>query len=233
MSRKQLVSFVASLLLVSAAHAANFVAGNQYIVLPQPQPTNVAPGKVEVMEVFSYGCPACNAFQSIMKRLRAGLPANAQLVYLPASWHPEEDWHVFQRAFLTAQSLGVAEKAHDAMFEAVWSTGELAVSDPRTGRTVKKLPTIDDVARFYERVTGVKAADFLATAKSFGVDTKMRQADSQIIAMQVGATPTLVVNGKYRINAENLSSNDEFAELVKFLVAKESAPAAPAGAKKK
>jgi thiol:disulfide interchange protein DsbA len=92
---------------------------------------------------------------------------------------------------------------------------------------LSKLPTIEDAARFYQRVTGVKAADFVAASKSFGIDLKSRQADSQIIAMQVTGTPTLVVNGKYRLNNEHRMSVDEIIELVKFLVAQESA-AAPA-----
>jgi protein dithiol oxidoreductase (disulfide-forming) len=208
--------------LAPAAHAANWVAGKHYSVIPQAQRTNVAPGKVEVMEVFSYGCPACNTFRPAMKKLKASLPANAQLVYLPASWNAAENWPLFQRAFLTAQTLGVADKAHDAMFEAIWTTGELAISDPNTRRLKTKLPSIDDVARFYQRVTGVKAADFVTASKSFGVDLKVRQADGQIVAMQVSGTPTLVVNGKYRVNNENLTSTDEIIELVKFLVAKET-----------
>jgi thiol:disulfide interchange protein DsbA len=218
----------ALLTLGSSAQAANWVAGKHYSVIPQAQRTNVAPGKVEVMEVFSYGCPACNGFRPTMKKLKASLPANAQMVYLPASWNAAEAWPMFQRAYLTAQSLGVAEKAHDAMFEAIWTTGELGISDPQTRRLKTRLPTIDDAARFYQRVTGVKAADFVTASKSFGVDLKMRQADSQIVAMQVSGTPTLVVNGKYRVNNENLTSADEIIELVKFLVAKESAPAAAA-----
>jgi thiol:disulfide interchange protein DsbA len=218
----------ALLTLGSSAQAANWVAGKHYSVIPQAQRTNVGPGKVEVMEVFSYGCPACNGFRPTMKKLKASLPANAQMVYLPASWNAAEAWPMFQRAYLTAQSLGVAEKAHDAMFEAIWTTGELGISDPQTRRLKTRLPTIDDAARFYQRVTGVKAADFVTASKSFGVDLKMRQADSQIVAMQVSGTPTLVVNGKYRVNNENLTSADEIIELVKFLVAKESAPAAAA-----
>ena len=215
--------------LVAPAQAANWVAGKHYSVIPQAQRTNVAPGKVEVMEVFSYGCPACNSFRPTMKKLQASLPANAQLVYLPASWQAAEAWPMFQRAYLTAQSLGVAEKAHDAMFEAIWTTGELGISDPQTRRLKTKLPTIDDAAKFYQRVAGVKAADFVNASKSFGVDLKMRQADSQITAMQVTGTPTLVVNGKYRVNNENLKTADEVIELVRFLVARETAPA-PAAA---
>ena len=210
----------------ASAQAQAWTAGVHYSVIPT-QRTNVAPGKVEVMEVFSFGCPACNSYRPFMKKLKASLPPNAQLVYLPASWHPEENWPLFQRAYLTAQSLGIAEKAHESMFQAIWTTGELGVTEP-SGRLKKTLPSIEDTARFYERVTGVKAADFVAASKSFGVDLKIRQADSQIKDMQIPSTPSLVVNGKYRVNNENLQSPDQIIDLVKFLVAKESAPAAAA-----
>jgi thiol:disulfide interchange protein DsbA len=211
----------------SSAQSGPWVAGKHYSVIPT-QRTNVPAGKVEVMEVFSYGCPACNQFRAGMKKLKAALPPNAQLVYLPASWNAAEAWPMFQRAYVTAQALGVADKAHDAMYDAIWITGELAVSDPRTRQLKTKLPTIEDAARFYQRVAGVKAADFVNASKSFGVDLKARQADSQILAMQVSSTPTLVVNGKYRVNNDQLQSNDQIIEVVKFLVAKESAPAAAA-----
>jgi len=224
-SLSRLLTLTALMGLATAASAANWVAGKHYSVIPQAQRTNVAPGKVEVMEVFSYGCPACNSFRPTMTKLKAALPANAQLVYLPASWNAAEAWPMFQRAYLTAASMGVAEKAHDAMFDAIWNTGELGVSDPQTRRLKTKLPTIDDAARFYQRVTGVKAADFVSASKSFGVDLKMRQADSQILAMQVSGTPTLVVNGKYRVNNENLKGSDEIIELVKYLVAREAGTA--------
>jgi thiol:disulfide interchange protein DsbA len=226
MTRPLIALFTTSALMIlaSTASATAWVAGKHYSVLPQAQRTNVAPGKVEVLEVFSYGCPACNQFRSTMKKLKASLPPNAQLVFLPASWNAPENWPTFQRAYLTAQSLGVAEKAHDAMFEAIWTTGELGVSDPTTHRLKAKLPSIEDIARLYQRVAGVKPADFVNASKSFGVDLKMRQADGQIVAMQVSGTPTLVVNGKYRVNNENLTKDDDIIELVKFLVARESTP---------
>ncbi|HET7811015.1 MAG TPA: thiol:disulfide interchange protein DsbA/DsbL [Steroidobacteraceae bacterium] len=222
------IAFLAATLatLAGTVHAANFTAGKEYFVLPQAQQTHVAPGKVEVMEVFSYGCPACNQFRPTMRKLKAALPPAAQLVYLPASWHEAENWPTLQRAYLAAQSLGVADKAHEAMFDAVWKTGELSITDA-TGQKLKPiaaLPKLEDIARFYERVAGVKASAFLAAARSFGVDLKVRQADSQIEAMQVPSTPTLVVAGKYRINPEQ--SFDQMIEVVKFLVAKESAAAA-------
>ena len=239
MTKTLLVSL--ALGLAATANAATYEAGKHYDLLPQAQRTNVAPGKVEVMEVFSYGCPACDHFQATMKKLKAALPANAQLVYLPASWNAPENWPTFQRAYLTAKSLGVAEKAHDQMFDAIWNTGELGILEgTTTGRPKSNLPTIEDIARFYQRTTGANPADFVAASKSFSVDLKMRQADAQIIAMKVTGTPTLVVNGKYRLNNDYLKTADDVIGLVKFLVAKEAggdkpaqSPAAAAPAAKK
>jgi thiol:disulfide interchange protein DsbA len=226
------LALVTSLGLASVAGAAPIEAGKQYEVLQQVQRTNVAPGKVEVMEVFSYGCPACDHFQPTMKKLKAALPANAQLVYLPASWNSAENWPTFQRAYLTAKSLGVADKAHDQMFAAIWdSGGELAIQENGPQSPLKKkLPSIEDIARFYQKVTGANPADFVAASKSFSVDLKMRQADAQILAMQVQSTPTLIVKGKYRLNNDAMQSADDIIGVVKFLVAKEAGGAAPAPA---
>jgi protein dithiol oxidoreductase (disulfide-forming) len=230
MKRPMIALFTAATLLAagSSAQAATFVAGKHYSVLPQAQRTTVPAGKVEVMEVFSYGCPACNHFRPAMKKLKAALPANAQVTYLPASWNAAENWPTFQRAYLTAQSLGVADKAHEAMFDAIWTTGELGILD-KSQRIKSRLPSIDDIGQFYQRVAGVKSADFVNASKSFSVDLKMRQADTQILAMQVPSTPTLVVAGKYRINNDAFKSDDEIIAAVRYLVEKET-PAAPAAA---
>jgi thiol:disulfide interchange protein DsbA len=221
--------FLAALLTLAAALAApasqaqeKWVEGTHYFLVNPVQRTNVPAGKVEVMEVFSYGCPACNQFNSVAKKIKSSLPANAQFVYLPASFIPTEDWPMFQRAFFAAQALGIAEKAHDAMFDAIWRGGELAISDPTTHRIKSPLPSIEDAGKFYARVAGVKAADFVAAAKSFGTEVKMKNADALILAAHVDSTPTLIVNGKYRFTPQTVGSYDGMVELTNFLVAKES-----------
>ncbi|HTL91091.1 MAG TPA: hypothetical protein VL176_02025, partial [Steroidobacteraceae bacterium] len=167
---------VAVLSLPQGTEAASWTEGVQYARIIPAQPTTVASGKVEVLEVFSYGCPACNAFQRVMEQLRHALPANAQLAFLPAAFNPAEDWPMFQRAFLAAQALGIAERTHQAMYDAVWKSGELAIIVPGTNRLKAPLPSIADAARFYERVGRVNAQQFLAMANSFGTDNKMRAA---------------------------------------------------------
>jgi protein dithiol oxidoreductase (disulfide-forming) len=208
--------------LPARAVAKQWVEGTDYVVLHPAQQTTVPKGKVEVMEVFSYACPYCNKFQPVIRQLEHTLPRNAQLVFLPASFIPTEDWPMFQQAYFTAQSLGIASRTHQAIYDAVWKTGQLGTVDPATDRLKHPLPSIEDAARVYAHLTGVSTQKFLATARSFGVATQMREADAQIEAMQVPGTPCIIVDGKYRIRAASMGSPQGVIDLVKYLVAKAS-----------
>jgi len=221
--RRVLLSVAATCLLVSVAPAATpWVEGQHFFAVRPAQATNVPRGKVEVVEVFSYACPACNVYYPVIDRLKAALPPYAQLRYLPASWHPEEDWKTFQRAFFAAQALGLVERTHAAVFDAVWKSGELATMDKASGRPKTMMPTIADCARFYAARTGATPEVFLAAAQSFSVDANMRQADNQIRAYQADQTPTLIVNGKYRVTPASAGGNDQLISLVKWLVEREN-----------
>jgi thiol:disulfide interchange protein DsbA len=171
--------------------------------------------------VFSYGCPACNFAHTYVDTLRKHLPANAEMDFVPASFNPSEDWVVFQRAYLTAKALGIAEKSHDAMFDAVWKTKELGIYDANN-RIKSPLPTIEDVAKFYAQY-GVKPEQFVATANSFTINTRMKQADAYVKATGVDQTPTIVVNGKYRLTTVSAGGSwDKAEQLVLFLINKEA-----------
>jgi thiol:disulfide interchange protein DsbA len=215
-----------SLLLMACAttaHSADkWIDGQHYFSIKPAQPTNLPAGKVEVVEVFSYGCIACNLFYPTMEKLVAALPKNAQVAYVPASFNPAEAWPMFQRAYLTAQAMGISEKTHSAMFNAIWSSDELAVTDRQTNRLKNPLPTIEKAAAFYARVAGVKKEEFLSISKSFSIEAKIKNADGLVKAYRVDSTPTMVVNGKYRLTAQSAGGTDQVIELVKYLVAQET-----------
>jgi protein dithiol oxidoreductase (disulfide-forming) len=207
---------------VPAQSAQTWTEGVHYFLIVPPRPTSVPPGKVEVTEVFSYACPACNIFQPTIHKLKQSLPANAVLNYLPAAFNTAEDWPMFQLAYVTAQILGVDQQTHDAMFDAVWKGGDLSISDPSTHALKSRMPTIEDAAKFYYQHAGVPVDKFVATSKSFSADMKVRTAQDLMVAYKVDRTPTIIVNGKYRLHVESAGGTDQLIELVKYLVAKES-----------
>lgn len=207
---------------VAAAQAPQYREGEQYVAVEPAQPTSVPAGKIEVTEVFSYACPACDHFYPMMDRLRQVLPANAEVDYVAAAFNTSEDWPVFQRAYYTAKALGIAARTHDAMFDAVWKSGQLQTVDPQTQRLKSPMPTIEDVAEWYHRQTGIATQQFLAAAHSFGVDMQIQQAQNYITACAVSETPTIIVNGKYRVDGSSAGDFNRMIEVVRWLVANQA-----------
>lgn len=223
---------VALLALASATTAAaapfaddaTWVEGRDYQRIEPAQPKLTNTDKIEVVEVFSYGCPACHAYHGTMNALVKAMPSNVVVAFLPASFMPQENWVTLQRAYLTAQVFDVAVQANDAMYAAVWETRQLSAenSDGRGLKPRDALPTIEDMAKVYARF-GVDPKDFVATASSFTINTKMKRADELVRAYGVEGTPTLIIDGKYRINPLKLGDLSKSIALTQYLVAREAA----------
>jgi protein dithiol oxidoreductase (disulfide-forming) len=217
-----LFALAATALPLMAVAQTQWSEGTQYFLVTPALHTTVPAGKVEVTEIFSYACPHCSEFQPVAKQLRASLPPNAVFTLVPASFNPAEDWPMFQRAYVTADALGIAGRTHDAIFNAVWKTGELATMDPQTNRPKDPMPSIQDAAKVYNKLTGVPIDKFVAVSQSFAVAVKMKTDDAFLLHGEVDSTPTIIVNGKYRLTTETAGGANQVLQLVKFLVAKES-----------
>jgi thiol:disulfide interchange protein DsbA len=205
-----------------ARAAQTWTEGVNYFLIQPARTPSVPPGKIEVTEAFSYACPACNIFQPAMHKLKQAMPANVVVDYLPAAFNTAEDWPMFQLAYVTAQILGVAQQTHDAMFDAVWKGGDLSITDTATRALKTRMPTIEDAAKFYSQHAGVPVEKFIAASKSFSVDLKVRTDEDLIMGYKVDRTPTIIVNGKYRLHVESAGGTDQLIDLVKYLVAKET-----------
>ncbi|WP_266170955.1 thiol:disulfide interchange protein DsbA/DsbL [Dyella subtropica] len=201
-----------------------WVEGKHYFRIEPAQPKMTDTDKIEVVEVFSYGCPACNQFHPLVDQFAKNMPAGAVIAYLPASFMPQENWPMLQRAYLTAQALGVAEKGNDAVYDAVWKSGELSAMKPggQSLKAMSALPTIEDTAKVYAKF-GADPKEFVAVANSFAINTKVKRADELVKAYGVEGTPTIIVDGKYRFDGVSAGGYSQAIELARWLVAKEAA----------
>ncbi len=191
----------------SLAQQAPYQEGRHYFRIPVAQPTS-APGKVEVIEVMSYGCPACGRFQPHIDAWKSQLPANVQFGYLPAEFNA--GWPLLARAFYVAEVLGLGDRSHQLIFDSNFVHN-------------KPLRNEDEVVALLATL-GPSADDVRKTMKSFAVETRLTQARKRVIAYQIDSTPTLVVNGKWRVSSDGMSSHEEMIAVLKYLVQKESAP---------
>ena len=98
----------------------------------------------------------------------------------------------------------------------------MGIEEPGSQSLKSHLPTIEDAAHFYNKHAGVPVDKFLAASKSFSVDMKVRAAEDAMVAYKIDRTPTIIVNGKYRLQVESAGGDQQVVELVKWLVAKES-----------
>lgn len=198
----------ASLAFAADTAAPAWQAGTSYLLIDPAQPTSTG-DKIEVLEVFSYACPHCAHFQPYAERLKASLPANAKFALLPADFH--ESWVTFARGFYTARALGLVEKTHQPMFDALY-------------RDHQPMNSLDQIADFYA-ANGADKAAFLSTAESFVIAGNLAHGHDMEVKYGVDSTPTLIINGKYRIaaNAEQKIGFDEMVAIAQYLVAQEAA----------
>ena len=198
-------------MLLLAAHAASAAIqpeqGVHYKLLQPAQPTSVAPGKVEVVEVFWYACGHCYLLEPKLEAWdKKGRPANAQLVRLPATWNPLLKTHA--RLFYTAELLGRQDLGPD-----IWR--EINVKRNR-------LDTPEAIEAFFTS-RGVAKADFQKAFSGFAIDSKVMKAEDLNRRYKITGTPTVIVNGKYVTDVSMAGGEEQLFEVINALVAKESA----------
>jgi thiol:disulfide interchange protein DsbA len=164
----------------------SLVEGKDYVRIADGAPLDTATGQVEVAELFNYACPACNGFNPRLLEWKRKLPAYAHVVYVPVDFRP--DFVLYARAYYAAESLGLAEKSHEAVYAAVHDTHTL----PGEGQQ----QDVARIARFYVQF-GAKADDFQQLMDSFSVNMKVTRARQFAMRSRVNSTPSLVIDGKY------------------------------------
>lgn len=208
-ARLRVVALLGGLLLASACTASNseaqapYTEGTEYVTLPAPAQRYSSDGKVEVVEIFSYGCIHCAHFAPIAEQMRKQLPAGVVFKLLPAAFN--DQWVPFARAFYAAQKLGVLDQTHLALFQAKFGDHY-------------PISTLDELADFYA-TKGVDRAKFLSIASSDEVTAQIKRDMAFVQKWQIDGTPTIVVDGKYRSNS--VKTLDQLAALTQWLAKRE------------
>jgi thiol:disulfide interchange protein DsbA len=164
------------------------VAGTDYEQIAGGQPYQPLDGKIEVVEVFGYVCPACASFHPLVSDWEKKLPADVRFTYVPAPFGPE--WNPYAKAFYVAESMGLVKRTHDALITAIH------VQHTMPGEGDK--PDEQKIANFYATY-GANPAQFFAAMNSFAVASKVKRGEQFMMRSGVSSTPTLVIDGKYRV----------------------------------
>lgn len=177
-----------------------------YKLLTPTQPTSSSADKVEVAEVFWYGCGHCYSFEPFIANWLVQKDPKVEFVRIPVMWGAIHRIHA--RAFYTAEALDVLEEVHGELFR------EINVNKNR-------LHTEDALQDFFAS-HGVDRKDFEKTFRSFSVETKLKRADTLMRRYGADSTPLVVVNGKYTADGSSAEGFENLMELIDELVARET-----------
>jgi thiol:disulfide interchange protein DsbA len=192
--------------------AGKWVAGTNYKVLLPAQPTDVAPGKVEVIEFFWYGCPHCYALDPYLQSWLKNKPAYIDFRRVHVTWGEVHRLHA--RLFYTLQALGKLDELHGKVFDEIHQAhDELYVEGDEKA-------TLAQQERF-AKANGIAEADFANAWNSFGVQTNVQKADEMGRRYKVEGVPTLVIDGKYVTDVAMAGSQQNVIQIINDLAASE------------
>jgi thiol:disulfide interchange protein DsbA len=190
--------------------AGQWKPGVNYTPLVPAQPTNVAPGKVEVVEVFWYACPHCYSLEPFMQTWLQNKPDYVELVRVPVMWGPVHRAHA--KLFYILESLG-RKDLHSKVFEAIHKEQKMLVANDEA--TTRKLQ-LDFVT-----ANGIKAEDFNKAWDSFTVNSSLQRAEQLTTRYRVEGVPLFVVNGKYTTDVSHAGGPGQLLAVINDLAASE------------
>jgi protein dithiol oxidoreductase (disulfide-forming) len=190
--------------------AGRWKPGVNYEPLVPAQPTNVSPGKVEVLEVMWLGCPHCYALQPFLKAWEKSKPPYIEFVQTPVIWGAMQRAHA--HLFYTLQSLGRADLI-DKAFDTIHNRESPLVADSDQ-ESFK-------VQQAWATRNGITAEDFANAYNSFTVNSDLQRAAETTQRYHVEDVPFFVVNGKYTTDVGKAGSPAKLIELIDELAASE------------
>ena len=199
MLKKLIFLFLFSLSTLSQAESLG------YETLTPAQPTQ-NPDKIEVIEFFWYGCPHCYTLEPAMEKWLKTKPANVEFIRQPAVF--SDLWGKHAKAYFVAEALGVVDKVHADLFDAIQNKKQ-------------KLTSEDQLAKFFV-AHGIDETEFRNTYNSFLIDAKLRQAKAMGPRYGITGVPAIIINGKYKTTGPLAKSQENMIEVMNRLIQQES-----------
>jgi len=201
MIKTALFLFVSAISLASFAMPLAYVEDVHYKKTEQLLATN-SQDKIEVVEMFFYGCPHCFNLESTVEEWKKDLPDNVSFRYVPAVF--KDTWAPLAKAYYAMEKMDLLEKLHAPLFEAIHFEQ-------------RRIYTEEAIADFVAE-HGVDRDDFMNAMNSFAVKTAVNKAKKMTDASGISGVPALIVNGKYMTGAALAGGEEEIFEIVDFLI---------------
>ena len=181
-----------------------YKSGVHYEIISNPTTVRDS-SKVEVIEVFWFGCNHCYALEPYLARWKKDMPQGVNFSKSPATWNEVLKTHA--RIYYTAKALGIEQQFIPAAFNTIQNEGRSL-----TGNTELE---------YFFKGFDIEREKYKSVSKSFGVSNAVDQADKRMKQREITGVSVLIVNGKYRVGASREVRTDQLFDVVNFLIEKE------------
>lgn len=182
--------------------AVPLVEGRDYELILPPQPGD-SPGRIEVIEFFSYGCPHCKDFHPLVKSWAARLPQDVSFKRVPVTFG-RATWTNLARLYYALEATGDLRRLDDAVFR--------AIHEERIN-----LFTPTAILAWVKR-EGVDEKRFKAAFDSFGVSALVARSDQMVRNYRVKSVPRLTVAGRYQVTGQAARTLAELLPIADALI---------------
>ncbi len=191
--------------------AGKWQVGKNYQPIVPAQPTNVGPGKVEVVEVFWFGCSHCYSLDPYLESWNKNKASFIEFVRIPVMWGPAHKSHA--RFYYTLVALGREADLHTKIFDTIHRGGNPLLGNDEESSYRAQLA--------FAKANGIDEKKFAEAYRSMGVDTKLRQAEELTKRYRVEGVPMMVINGKYSADVGSAGGHSQLLSLLNDLAASE------------
>jgi thiol:disulfide interchange protein DsbA len=204
---KTIYATLFSVILLVAGDTAYAAQPDQaeYVTINPPLATHTG-NKVEVLEIFWYGCPHCYAFEPYLQKWLKTKPANVEFRLMPGILN--RAWVAHARAYYTAEKLGILDQIHHQLFDAIHKDRRNIFDE-------------DSIKAFFIE-QGVDGDEFSKVYDSKEIDEELKQAVRDQISAKVTGVPTLIIDGKYLTSPSMTGSYETLEQVLNSLIKKAS-----------
>jgi thiol:disulfide interchange protein DsbA len=176
--------------------------GQEFDAVAQVIPTD-DPTKIEVMEIFWYGCSHCFHMEKPLHTWLKNKRSDITFKRMPGI--PNKSWAPMAQTFFTMEALGLTEKLHGKLFTAIHKAKSLNPTNQKAALT------------WLTNNSGLDRSKVEETFNSFTVNTQMKRAVQIFKSSGATGVPSLVVDGKYITSGTMAGGNVQALKVVDYI----------------
>lgn len=177
--------------------------GQEFDAVAQTLPTDDK-NKIEVMEIFWYGCSHCYHMEQPLSAWLKNQPADVNFKRMPGL--PNPSWAPMAQAYFTMEALGISEKLHTKLFDAIHKQKSLNPTDEKAA------------LNWIVSNSGLDRKKVEETFNSFTVNSNLKRAAQVFRSSGATGVPSLVIDGKYITSGTMAGGNTQALQVADYII---------------